>query len=75
LFGPTNPDAPAVSDASLRETCVLGLLAGALLWVGIVPGGPKIPGTDTPLFDPGLVNQMVADIPEIVAPYGPGTTP
>jgi len=75
LFGPPNPDAPAVSDASLRETWVLGLLAGALLWVGIVPGGPKIPGTDTPLFDPGLVNQMVADIPEIVAPYGPGTTP
>jgi NADH:ubiquinone oxidoreductase subunit 4 (subunit M) len=69
LFGPPNPDAPAVSDASLGETWYLALLAGALLWVGVVPGGPKLPGTDTPLFDPGLTNQMAADIPEITAPY------
>ncbi|HET7465540.1 MAG TPA: NADH-quinone oxidoreductase subunit M [Candidatus Dormibacteraeota bacterium] len=76
LFGPPNPDAPAVSDSSLSESWYLGLLAGALLWVGIVPGGPKIPGTDTPLFDPGLVNQMVANIPEISAPYsGTSATP
>ena len=74
LFGPPRTDAPAVSDSSLSETWFLGLLAGALLWVGIVPGGPKIPGTDTPLFDPGLVNQMVADIPEISSPYVSGTT-
>jgi proton-translocating NADH-quinone oxidoreductase chain M len=75
LFGPPNTDAPAVSDSSLSETWFLGLLAGALLWVGIVPGGPKLPGTDTNLFDPGLVNQMVANIPEIASPYGPTTTP
>jgi len=75
LFGPPNPDAPAVSDSSLSETWFLGLLAGSLLWVGIVPGGPKIPGTDTPLFDPGVVNQMVANIPEISSPYGGTTTP
>jgi NADH-quinone oxidoreductase subunit M len=75
LFGPPNPDAPAVSDSSLSETWFLGLLAGALLWVGIVPGGPKIPGTDTPLFDPGVVNQMVANIPEIASPYSGTTTP
>ena len=75
LFGPPNPEAPAVSDSSLSETWFLGLLAGALLWVGIVPGGPKIPGTDTPLFDPGLVNQMVADMPEIAAPYSSTSTP
>src|SRR4029077_1204816 len=75
LFGPPNPDAPAVSDSSLSESWFLGLLAGALLWVGIVPGGPKIPGTDTPLFDPGVVNQMVANIPEISSPYGGTTTP
>src|SRR6266446_4415288 len=41
LFGPPNPDAPAVSDSSLSESWFLGLMAGALLWVGIVPGGPK----------------------------------
>jgi len=75
LFGPPNPDAPAVSDSSLSESWFLGLLAGALLWVGIVPGGPKIPGTDSPLFDPGVVNQMVANIPEIAAPYSGTTTP
>ena len=69
LFGPPNPDAPAVSDTSLSETWVLALLAGGLLWIGVVPAGPKIPGTDFPLFDPGLLNVMVADIPEISAPY------
>ncbi len=69
LFGAPNPEAPAVTDASLGETWYLALLAGSLLWVGLVPGGPKLPGTDTPLFDPGLVNVMVADIPEIAAPY------
>ncbi len=74
LFGAPNPDAPAVSDASLGETWYLALLAGALLWVGVVPGGPKLPGTDTPLFDPGLLNVMVANIPEIDAPYA-GTAP
>jgi proton-translocating NADH-quinone oxidoreductase chain M len=74
LFAAPNPEAPAVSDSSLSETWYLALLAGGLLWVGIVPGGPKIPGTDTPLFDPGIVNVMVANIPEIVAPYT-GTTP
>jgi len=74
LFGAPNPEAPAVSDASLGETWYLALLAGSLLWVGLVPGGPKLPGTDTPLFDPGLMNVMVADVPEIAAPYT-GTGP
>jgi len=69
LFGPPNPDAPAVSDTSLSESWVLALLAGGLLWIGVLPAGPKIPGTDFPLFDPGLLNVMVADIPEISAPY------
>ena len=75
LFGPPNTEGPAVSDSSLSETWYIGLLAGALLWVGIAPGGPKLPGTDTNIFDPGLVNQMVANIPEIASPYGPASTP
>jgi NADH-quinone oxidoreductase subunit M len=69
LFGSPNPDAPGVSDASLGETWFLALMAGALLWVGVFPGGPKLPGTDVPVFDPGVVNTMAAGITNIAAPY------
>jgi NADH-quinone oxidoreductase subunit M len=69
LFGAPVPDSPGVSDVSLGEAWYLGLLAGALLWVGIFPGGPKIPGTDIPLFDPGLISQMSAGISDIASPY------
>jgi NADH-quinone oxidoreductase subunit M len=69
LFGSPNPDAPGVSDASLGETWYLALLAGALLWVGVFPSGPKVPGTDLPLFDPGLVNTMGAGLADLASPY------
>jgi NADH-quinone oxidoreductase subunit M len=69
LFGVPNPDAPGVSDASLGESWYLGLLAGALLWVGIFPSGPKLPGTDAPIFDPGLIKTMAAGISEMASPY------
>jgi proton-translocating NADH-quinone oxidoreductase chain M len=78
LFSAPNPDAPGVSDASLGETWFLGLLAGGLLWVGLFPSGPKLPGTDSPLFDQGLVNVMAAGISDIASPYVlpvPGTGP
>ena len=79
LFGAPNPDAPGVSDASLGETWYLAILAGGLLWVGLFPGGPKLPGTDTPLFDPGMINVMSAGISDIASPYTApsptGTTP
>jgi NADH:ubiquinone oxidoreductase subunit 4 (subunit M) len=75
LFGQPNHDAPAVSDASLGESWYLGVLAGALLWVGLFPGGPKLPGTDQPVFDPGLVNIMAAGITDIAAPYVLPTPP
>ena len=76
LFGAPNPDAPGVSDASLGETWYLGLLAGGLLWVGLFPGGPKIPGTEIPLFDPGLINQMAAGLSDMASPYaGPAPGP
>lgn len=74
LFGSPNPDAPGVSDASLGETWYLALLAGSLLWIGLFPSGPKLPGTDTPLFDQGLVNVMAAGISDIASPYT-GATP
>jgi proton-translocating NADH-quinone oxidoreductase chain M len=69
LFGSPDPDAPAASDASLGETWYLAMLAGSLLWVGLVPAGPKLPGTDTPLFDPGLVNVLSAGLSDIASPY------
>jgi NADH-quinone oxidoreductase subunit M len=69
LFGSPNPDAPGVSDASSGEKWFLGVLAGGLLWVGMFPAGPKLPGTDTPIFDPGLVNAMAAGITEMASPY------
>ncbi len=69
LLGAPNPEAPAVSDVSLGEVWYMGLLAGALLWVGLFPGGPKIPGSDIPLFDPGLINQMAAGISDMASPY------
>ena len=69
LFGAPVPDSPGVSDASLGETWYLGILAGALLWVGLFPGGPKIPGTEFPLFDPGMIGQMSAGISDIASPY------
>jgi hypothetical protein len=46
-------------------------MAGALLWVGLFPGGPKLPGTEQPIFDPGLINIMSAGISEIASPYVP----
>jgi NADH-quinone oxidoreductase subunit M len=69
LFAAPNSDAPPVSDASLAETWYLGLLAGALLWVGLFPGGPKIPGTEVPLFDPGLISQTTAGVSDMASPY------
>ncbi len=75
LFGQPNHDAPAASDASLGESWYLGLLAGGLLWVGLFPGGPKLPGTDQPIFDPGLLNVMSAGITDIASAYTPPSTP
>jgi proton-translocating NADH-quinone oxidoreductase chain M len=69
LFGSPNPEAPGVSDASLGETWYMALLAGGLLWVGVFPSGPTLPGTGTPLFDPGLLNAMAAGISDIASPY------
>lgn len=70
LFGRPNPDAPGASDAGLTEVWYLGLLVAALLWFGILPGGPKLGGTVS-LFDQGIVNVIVNQSADISGPYAP----
>jgi proton-translocating NADH-quinone oxidoreductase chain M len=67
LFGTPSPDAPTPSDASLSQSWYLGILVGALLWVGLVPSGPKLFGV--PLFDPGLVTVVNSSTPDLSSPY------
>jgi NADH-quinone oxidoreductase subunit M len=73
LFGAPNPEAPAPSDASLSEKWYLGVLIGALLWVGLVPGGPKLAGI--PLFDPGMINVVNSAASDLGSPYAPSPPP
>ena len=73
LFGAPNPEAPTPSDASLSEKWYLGVLIGALLWVGLVPGGPKLAGI--PLFDPGMINVVNSAASELGTPYAPSPPP
>jgi NADH-quinone oxidoreductase subunit M len=75
LFGAANPDAPSPGDASLADSWYLGILVGTLLWVGLVPGGPKLFGV--PIFDPGLVNVVNTATADLSSPYAvpsPGPT-
>ncbi|MEP7104362.1 MAG: proton-conducting transporter membrane subunit, partial [Chloroflexota bacterium] len=37
LFGAPNPDAPPATDAPLTETWALAILAGSLIYLGVVP--------------------------------------
>ena len=67
LFGAPNPESPPAADASLPQAWYLGILLGTLLWVGLVPGGPKLFGV--PLFDPGLVNVVNSSTPDLSSPY------
>jgi NADH-quinone oxidoreductase subunit M len=72
-FGPPQPEAPAPSDASLSEKWYLGVLVGALLWVGLVPGGPKLFGV--PIFDPGIVNVINSATGDLASAYAPPAPP
>ena len=73
LIGAAHPDAPTPTDAGLTEAWALGILAGALLWVGIFPGGPKLAGV--PFFDPGMTNVVNASVSDLGSPYAPPTPP
>ncbi|HKF75823.1 MAG TPA: NADH-quinone oxidoreductase subunit M [Candidatus Dormibacteraeota bacterium] len=72
LFGAPNPDAPAPTDLSLHEAWYLGILVGALLWVGLLPSGPKLFGL--PVVDPGLVNVVNTSTADLASTYAQ-TTP
>ena len=67
LFGAPNPEAPGAGDASISEAWYLGLLAAALLWVGILPSGPKLGGV--PFFDPGVANVVNSATSDLAAPF------
>jgi NADH-quinone oxidoreductase subunit M len=71
VFGAPNPDAPTPSDASLADSWYLGILVGALLWVGLLPGGPKLFGI--PVVDPGLVTIVNTSTADLASTYA--TTP
>jgi formate hydrogenlyase subunit 3/multisubunit Na+/H+ antiporter MnhD subunit len=73
LFGAPHPEAPAVHDLPLTETWAIGLLAGALLWVGIFPSGPKLAGV--PFFDPGLINVVNGTTSDLFSSYAPPAPP
>ena len=73
LFGAPNREGPAPEEATLPEKWHLGILVGALLWVGLVPGGPKLVGI--PLFDPGLINVINPGVAELAAAYAPPPPP
>jgi NADH-quinone oxidoreductase subunit M len=73
LFGAPNPESPQVADVTLSEAWYLGILVGALLWVGLVPGGPKV--ANIPIFDPGLVNVVTQATSELSSSYVPQAPP
>jgi NADH-quinone oxidoreductase subunit M len=73
LFGAPNPDAPIASDAPLTETWALAVLAGSLIYLGVVPGGPKLAGI--PFLDPGAINVVNASVADIASPYAPPSPP
>jgi NADH-quinone oxidoreductase subunit M len=71
VFGAPNPDAPTPSDATLADSWYLGILVGGLLWVGLLPGGPRLFGI--PVVDPGLVNIVNTSTADLGSAYT--TTP
>ncbi|HEY4026693.1 MAG TPA: NADH-quinone oxidoreductase subunit M [Candidatus Dormibacteraeota bacterium] len=73
VFGAPNPDAPTPSDASLSDSWYLGILVGALLWVGLLPSGPKLFGI--PVVDPGLVNIVNTSTADLASSYATTPTP
>lgn len=73
VFGAPNPDAPTPADASLADSWYLGILVGALLWVGLLPSGPKLGGVT--IVDAGLVNIVNTTTADLASTYAPTPIP
>lgn len=73
LFGAPHPEVAPPTDIGLTETWAIGLLAGALLWVGIFPSGPKLAGV--PFFDPGMINIINGTVSDQFGTYAPAAPP
>ena len=66
-FGPPAPDAPPPREIDIQERWYLAVLVTGLIWVGVVPSGPKV--ANVPLLDQGFVNVMNASTSDQAAPY------
>lgn len=58
VFGQPSSEGPAVSESTMNERVYLSLLVVTLLYVGIVPSGPKLAGV--PILDQGYINVLNA---------------
>jgi NADH-quinone oxidoreductase subunit M len=67
LFAPPTGERIAATESTLTERLYLSVLVTALIWVGIVPSGPKVAGV--PIFDPGYVNVTNASTTTEADPY------
>jgi NADH:ubiquinone oxidoreductase subunit 4 (subunit M) len=73
VFGAPNPDAPAPVDGSLADSWYLGILVGGLLWVGLLPSGPKLFGIT--ILDPGLLNVVNTSTSDLASAYATSPSP
>lgn len=69
VFSPAHPEAPRVSEAGTLELWTLIVLAALVIWVGILPGGPKLFGI--PILDPGVVNVVGPAASDLSTRYAP----
>jgi NADH-quinone oxidoreductase subunit M len=67
LFAAPTGERLAATESTIPERLYLCVLATALIWVGIVPSGPKVAGV--PIFDPGYVNVINASTTTEADPY------
>lgn len=67
LFAPPTGERLAVTESTVTERLYLSVLVTALIWVGILPSGPKVAGV--PIFDPGYANVTNASTTTEADPY------
>lgn len=57
-FAPPTGERALATETDIPQRLYLSGLVVALIWVGVLPSGPKVAGV--PIFDPGFVNVMNA---------------